>query len=259
MGGKVVEERRRLVEEQRQVILDAGRCDAAADVLVDAGPARIAFDAIAPAPPERLARGLVDRELAARQQPHLRHRIQPALRVRVEGANGLELGIEQIEPVGQGRAHREEVDQPAPDRELTRCDHLRDVLVSREHQLGTQLLGIDGLTLAEEEGVTGDVLRRREAVQRRGRRHDQHVDRARSLAQAEQGFESVGDQVLVRRQRVVGQRFPVGQGPHRKRRLEVGDLVDQALRIECVGRHHDERALLGAGLHGSLCQQKGVG
>ena len=198
MGGKVVEQRRGFVEEQRQVILDAGRRDAAADVLVDARPARVAFDAIAPAPPERLARGLVDRELAARQQPHFGHRVQAALRVRVECANGLELGIEQIEPIGQGRAHRKEIDQPAPDRELPRSDHLRDVLVSGEHQLGAQLFGIDGLTLAEEERVAGDVLRWREAVQRRRGRHNQHIDRVRRLAQAEQGFESVRDQVLVR-------------------------------------------------------------
>ena len=44
--GQVIEQRRRLVEEQRQVVLDAGAGDAGRDVLVDAGFGRITFDRI---------------------------------------------------------------------------------------------------------------------------------------------------------------------------------------------------------------------
>ncbi len=65
-GRQVVEQRRRFFEEQRQVILDAGRGHAVADVLVDGRAGRIALEHFAPAAAESGARGLVHRELAAR-------------------------------------------------------------------------------------------------------------------------------------------------------------------------------------------------
>ena len=157
---QVVEQRRRLFEEQRQEVLDALRRDAVADVLVDARSARIAFDPVAPAAAERLPRRFVDRELPARQQADVRDRIQAALRVRIERPDRLQPVIEQVEPVRQRRTHREQVEQSAADRELARRDHLRNVLVAGKHELGPQRLDVHLLALAEEEGVAGDVLRR---------------------------------------------------------------------------------------------------
>jgi len=56
--------------------------------------------------------GLVEREFARRQQPHLVHRIDAALGVDVECAQRLDLVVEQVDAVGQGAARWEEVDQP---------------------------------------------------------------------------------------------------------------------------------------------------
>ena len=47
----------------------------------------------------------------------------------------------------------------------------------------------------------------------------------------------------MRRQRVVGQRLPVRQRANGQRGLEVADFVDQPLRVERVGRDHDQQAL----------------
>jgi hypothetical protein len=108
---QVLEDRRRLVEEQRQVVLDSCCRDAGGHVLVEAHLRRVALDTFAPAGPERGARLLVHRKLAARQQSHLGHRIQAALAVGVEGSYRVDLVAEQVDPVRHQRAHREQVDQ----------------------------------------------------------------------------------------------------------------------------------------------------
>jgi hypothetical protein len=116
------------------------------------------------------------------------------------------------------------------------------VLIAAGHHLAAQLLDVDRVALPEEKSVAGDITRRCEPVQRRRRRHNQHVDRPARLAQAVQRRQTLGDKILVRRQRVVGQRLPVGQGSHRKRRVEVRDFVDEALRVERIGSDDDEQA-----------------
>ena len=110
---------------------------------------------------------------------------KPALRVRIERTNRVELIAEQIEPIGQRRAHRKQIDQSAANRKLARRDHLRHVLIAGEHQLRAQRLGVDRLALLEEERMAGDVLRGRQSIQRAGGRNDQHVDLGVRLAQAD--------------------------------------------------------------------------
>ena len=179
---QIVEQGGGLIEEQGQVVLDAGRGDAGADIFVDARATRVAFDALAPAPAKRLPRCFVDRKFAARQQADFGHRIQPALRVRIEGTDRVELIAEQVEPIGQRRAHREQIDQSAADRKLAWRDHLRHVLIAGEHQLRTQRLRVDRLALLEEERMAGDVLRGRQPIQRARGRNDQDVDLGVRLA-----------------------------------------------------------------------------
>ena len=57
-----------------------------------------------------------------------------------------------------------------------------------------------------------------------------------------QGREPLGHEVFVRRQRVVGQGFPVGQRRAAQRRREIADLDQQALRIGGARDHHRQRA-----------------
>jgi hypothetical protein len=57
----------------------------------------------------------------------------------------------------------------------------------------------------------------------------------------------LGDQVLVRREAVVRQRFPVGQQTHAQFRGEPGDLFGQTLRIDGMGAddgHHRRAAAM---------------
>ena len=149
--------------------------DAVAHVLVQRRALRVALEHLAKAAAEARAPRFVERELARRQQPHVRDRVERALRVDVEGLDALDVVAEEVEPVGQRAAHREEVDQPAADAELAGRDDLRDVLVAGERELRAQRVDVEPRALLQEERERGEVRRRREPVERRRRRDDQHV------------------------------------------------------------------------------------
>ncbi len=241
---QVVGEDGRGIEEQRQVILDASRRDAVAHVLVERGLRRIAFERLAIAAAEAVAAALVDRELARRQEAHVRHRVQRALRVDVEGADRLDVVAEQIDAVGQRAAHREEIDQPAAHAELAWRDHLRDVLVTGEGELAAQRIDVEALPLLQEEREPGEIAGGRKAIERGGRRSDHDVAFA-ARDPVERG-EALGDEILVRREMVVRQRLPVGQQRDLETGCEPGDLLDEALRGERIrsedGDHAGARA-----------------
>ena len=63
------------------------------------------------------------------------------------------LVVEEIEPVGQRGAHREQVDQPAAHAELAGRDDLRDVRVAGERELRAQRVDVEPLALLQEERV----------------------------------------------------------------------------------------------------------
>jgi hypothetical protein len=88
---------------------------------------------------------VVHRELARRQQAHFRHRENRALGIDVEGLDVFDLVVEQVEPVGQLRTHREEVDQPAADRVFAGRHHLRDVRVAGQRHLAAEPVGVQFL------------------------------------------------------------------------------------------------------------------
>ena len=234
---EVVEDRRGAVEEQRQVVLDAAARQPGADVLVQAHAGRIAFQLLAPARAKTSPRLVVHRELAAGQQPHLGHRVEAALRVGVEGADRVDLVAEQVDAVGHRRAHREQVDQPAAHRVFARRDDLAHVRVAGQRELGLQGRLVELLLLLEVEGVGGEKARRGEAHQRGRRRHQHDIDLARllRLQDAPQRREPLGDQVLVRREGVVGQRLPVGKHGDAQPRREEGQLGFEPLGVGRLG------------------------
>ena len=115
---KVIDERRRRVEEQRQVILDAARRNARRDVLVQRRLRRVALEHFTEPAAKARASGVVQRELARGQQAHIAHRIERPLRIGVERLDAFDLVAEEIEAVRQGCAHRVQVDEAAANAEF---------------------------------------------------------------------------------------------------------------------------------------------
>jgi hypothetical protein len=173
--GQVVEQCRRGFEKQRQVVLDAGRQDAVRNVLVQADARGVALEGLAEALAEGGAAGLAGGEFACRQKAYLRHRIERALRIDVEAAQGFDLVVEQLDAVGQGGTHRKQVDQPAAHAEFARGDHLGDVLVAGQRKLRPQFVYLQARALLHEEGMAGEEGRRCEAGDSGRGRRDQHL------------------------------------------------------------------------------------
>jgi hypothetical protein len=233
--GQVVEQRRDAVEEKRQVVLDARRRHAVGDVAVQALLRRIAFEQLAPAATEARAPGVVQRELARRQHAQLLHRVERALRVDVEGLDRVDHVVVQVERCGSA-SPSEQIDQPPAPADLAGRDHLRDVLVTRDGELLPQFFKRQAFPRLEEERMAGEVGGRTQAHQRGRRRHHRDVE-LRALDAIERR-QALRDQVLVRGELVVGQRFPVRQQAHAQLGREPPDLVHQALRVE-RGRGND--------------------
>ncbi len=226
---QVVEDGGGFVEEQRQVVLDAGAGDAAGHILVDARLGRVALEGLAEGLAEVRAPLVVHREFAGRQQADFRHRIDGALGIDVEGLDAFDLVVEQVEPVGQLRAHREEVDQAAANRVFAGRHHLRDIGVAGQGDLAAEFLGVELLALLEGEGVGRQERRRGQAIDSGRGRHQQDVQLA--LHGRPQRGQTLGNQILVRREGVVGQRFPVRQQADAQLRAEPRDFVEQALGV----------------------------
>ena len=256
IGAQVVEHGRRVVKEQRQVVLDASGGDAVAHVLVDAALGGVALQQLAPAVAKLGARRLVHGEFAAGQQAHFGHRVQAALAVGVEGADRVDLVVEQIHPVGQGAAHGEQVDQPAAHRVLARADHLRDVRVAGQRELAFQRRFVQLLPLLEVKRVARHEAGRRQPVQRRGGGDQHHVRLL--LANCPQRGQPLADQVLVRAEGVVGQRLPVGKHHAAQAGREEAHLVHQAPRVARVGGDDGGELFLAGFAFGQLRQQKRV-
>ena len=94
---QVIGDRRRRVEEERQVVFDAAGDDAVGDVLIERGFRWVAFEHLAKAAAEARASGIVQRKFARRQQAHVGDRIERTLRVDVERLDGFDFGIEEID------------------------------------------------------------------------------------------------------------------------------------------------------------------
>ena len=103
---QVVEQRGGLVEEQRQVELDARRREAFAHAAIDARLRRVAFEARAKAAAKAAHAFRVERHFARGQQAHAVERIERALRLGVETADRLDVLVEEVdaqrvcEPIG---------------------------------------------------------------------------------------------------------------------------------------------------------------
>jgi hypothetical protein len=196
-------------------------------------------------------------KLAARQQPHLGHRIEAALRVGIEGADRVDLVAEEVDAIRHRRAHRKEVDQAAAHRVFARRDDLADVGVAGERQLRLQRRFVELLLGAEVKRRAGDEARRCEPHERRRRRHQDDVDLA--AADPPQRLEPLGDEVLVRRERVVRQRLPVGEDGDAQLRREERDLVGEALRVGGLGAEDRDGRALGTLALGEAREQQSVG
>ena len=194
--GQVVEQRGRLLKEQRQVVFGTGRRVALADLAVDVAVLRITLEAGAEALPEQAYRGLVQGELARRQQTDFVAAVERALRLGIEGADGLDFVVEQVDAERLAAAHREQVEQGTAYRELAVFHDLGDAAVAGGIEPCAHGVEVEPVAAFQQQAVALDEITRRQALQQGGGGDDQQAPRERW--QPVQRGQALGDDVLVR-------------------------------------------------------------
>ena len=248
VGRKVVRQRLQVVEEQPEPVLDAGRGEPLADVAVHRAAVGVALERRPPALAERRHRVRVQRELARGQQPQLLHPVAGTLGLRVEDADALDLVAEQVQPVRLPRSHREEVQQRAAHRELAVLHDLPHATVAGLLEAPAEGRDVEALTAFQHHAVAVHEAPWRHPGHQRGHRHHQHA--APGEGQPVQCLQALGDDVLVRRELVVGQGLPVREVQHRKGVVagaEEAQLGAGAVGGGAVGDHEDGEPVVGAG------------
>ena len=162
--------------------------------------------------------------------------------VGIEGANGVHFIAEQVHAIGHRRAHGEEVDEATTHGVFTRGHHLAHVLVACQCELRLEPGFVEPHLLFEVEGVAGHESRRRQPREGRGGGQKHNIQVA--VFDAPQRGKSLRDEVLVRREGVVGQGLPVREEGHAQGGREEGHLIGQALGIGRVGADDGEQAFV---------------
>ncbi len=206
---QVCGESRRVAEEERQPGLDARRNLAGRDGAIDTARLRITFETLAPPAAERGDRFGGCRNLACRQERDRREPLAGPLVRRVEGTHRFDQVVEQVETVGPRRAGRVQVQDGAAYRELARAQDLGDLRITGVHQPGAQGRQVDALARRQGKCVGRDERLRREPVEEGCLRRDDDV--ALQSGQGGERREPLGDDVRMRRERIIGQRFAVGE------------------------------------------------
>ena len=184
--------------------------DAVAHVLVHLAAAYVHIERVVPALAKASDASGVERNLPGGQYPDRVYAFDGALRIGIECSQAVDLVVVEVDPERQFGAHGEDVHQRTAHGVLAAFGHGADIAVSGALKPGA--LGVDGETAAGfdhqrlrfHEGCGGQPLHQR--------LHRCHQHAALCSRQGVQRREPFRDDVLVRREVVVGQRFPVGKG-----------------------------------------------
>ena len=247
VGRKVVHQRRGLTEEQRHVVLDACGPASLTDFPVDRAARRIALEAPAPCAPECRHRIRGCRELAGGEQLDALDSARGALAVGIEDAQALDLVVEQVDAQRRIGTHWKEIEQRAPHRVLPVLHHLADTRIPGPVETPAEGLDVQAVARLDPEPVAVDEAVRGNASHGRADHGDQ--DPRCERRQPREGFEPFGDDVLVGREEVVGQRLPVGEsqprGPGVQIEPQLGFEAVSALAVRgddehrCIGLLHE--------------------
>ena len=236
--GKIIEKRRRFFEKEGKVIFYSGRRETVADILVEACFRRVALEFLPEVAAKPAPSLFVHGEFAGGKQLDFLYRIDAALGIDVECSDIVDFVVEKIDPVGKGAAHGKEIDQSASEAVFARTHDLAHVRVARDVELMPQLVRIDARLLFEKESVGCEEFDGRKLVKRGACRYDNDIQTP--LHDPVQGGKALRDQVLMRREIVVGQGFPVGEKACFEFGAKIADFVEKALCVQRLFRDDDE-------------------
>ncbi len=243
VGGEQVDQQLHLVDQRRGERLHALGGDAGGDLVGELDQLRVLLAEL----PGAAAYVIGEQQLAARGRPQPVHRLVGALVRDREAADLLDVVAPELHPQRVLLGGREDVDDAAPDRELTAPLDQVDAGVRRVGQPLHDVLHRRGLTGHQLDGLeVAEPLDLR--LQHRTDRSDDHPERAVvrvGVRQPAQHREPAADGVAARAEPLVGQRLPARverDGAGVEQRTE---LLDEVLGL-ADGRGDREHRAVGA-------------
>jgi hypothetical protein len=167
VAAKIVEQRRRRLEEQRQVVLDAGRQLRVGDQPINRAAAGLDGKVLTETLAKSFDRCLVERELACREDLDLVGLAGGELSLRVERAQALDLVIEQVDTDRRGAARGEYIEHGAADGELAGLGDLLDAQVAVLAQALRHLRRVEPVADGQRQRPRDDELGWRQALEQR--------------------------------------------------------------------------------------------
>lgn len=194
----------------------------------------------------------------ARQQSDFADRLHGALRLDVEPADRFDLVVKQVKSEGLVGAHRKYVDDAAANRKFASGEHLLDVGVACGRQIGAK--AVDGKLVAQskEEGVCAHVGDGRHALGGRDGRGNDNVEPLGARCHAVERLEALGDDVLLGREHVVGERFPVRKASDAERRAEPGNFLSKPHGVEGICADDEKLFIPGAAFFAHLGERERI-
>ena len=230
-------------EEQRQVVLDARRPAALADLPVDRTPRRIALEAPPPRTPERRHRIRGGRELPGREQIDALDPVPGALAVpgRRRAGSRPRRRAGRCAAARRRPSGKRSNNEPAY-RVLPVLHHLADAGVSGPVQASAEGLDVEAVAVLDPEPVAVDEAARGDPSHRGGDRghHDPRCERR----QPRYGVQPLRDDVLVGREQIVGQGLPVREPQDRRPAVQIElQLAFEAMGALAVGGDDEHRRI----------------
>ena len=231
-----------LFEEQRQVLFEAGGGDALDRIHIERALPRIDVEEGLESFPEAGDRRARQRVFVRRQQVDALDLVLRALGIRIEAPQRVDLVVEQVDAQRGVGAHGKQVDQRAAHGVFARLVDGFHRAIAGPRQALPEILPIEPVTGRQRQHAPGHVVAWRQSLH-------QGVDRSQydplgAFLQFPQRSQPCRDDVLVRREAVVGQRFPVGKRHHRHVGIEA-QRAFEALRACRVRRHHQQWCIIG--------------
>ena len=194
-GGQIIKQRGGGCKKQRQIVFNAGTGNAVGHVLVHRAAAEVHLERLLEIVAELLDRRVIQREFLGGQQADLLHLVAGALGFRIEGAQRVDFVVEQLDAVGFGAAHREQVHDGAPHRKFTMLVNRIDAAVTPLFQQQANLVQFERLAHIQDQAVARQKLWRRNPVHQGRNRNDQYA--LLDLGKLVQRRQTLGNDVLM--------------------------------------------------------------
>ena len=207
--GQVVEEGRGFVVEKRQVVFEALRGLAVADLPVERAVGD--FFAVVQAGVLAVAdaTGVGEVDFAARQDADVRVFFEGELAVHREGTDAVDVVVEPFKADGIRRVHRVEVDDAAARGVFAFAGDVDGVLVARLFKAVDEVVAFEAVADAEMDAVAVEVGLRAKALTECGSTGDDNA--AFTRRQFGKHAQALGDEIRMRGVLVVRQGFPVAE------------------------------------------------